>query len=64
MEAENEPLTMRVEEAAVLLGISRGSAYELARRGLLPGAIRLGGRIVVSRSALEKALAGEHESAA
>ncbi len=50
---------MRVEEAARLLGISRGSAYALAARGELPGALRLGGRIVVSRAALERALAGE-----
>ena len=37
-------LTMTVEEAAAILGISRGGAYELARRNELPGAIRLGGR--------------------
>jgi excisionase family DNA binding protein len=55
----SEPLTVRVEEAARLLGISRGSAYALAARGELPGALRLGGRIVVSRAALERALAGE-----
>lgn len=46
------PLTYSVSEAARLLGISLGGAYELARRGELPGAIRLGGRIVVSREKL------------
>jgi excisionase family DNA binding protein len=52
-------LTISVEEAARLLGISRGLAYDLARRGELPGAVRLGEkRIVVSRAALEAHLAG------
>ena len=31
-----EPLTISVEEAARLLGISRGLAYEAARRGEIP----------------------------
>lgn len=39
-------LTMTVEEAGEVLGISRGLAYELVRRGELP-AIRLGRRLVV-----------------
>ncbi|HWE65163.1 MAG TPA: helix-turn-helix domain-containing protein [Acidimicrobiales bacterium] len=50
-------LTLRVEEAAVLLGISRGLAYELINRGELP-ALRLGRRIVVPRAALEAFVAG------
>ena len=54
----SESLTISVAEAARILGISRGGAYELARRGELPGALRLGGRIVVSRSALLHALEG------
>lgn len=49
--------TVTVAEAAKLLGIGRSLAYELARRGELPGALRLGGRIVVSRAALERFLA-------
>ena len=52
-------LTMTVEEAAAVLGISRGGAYELARRKELPGAIRLGGRVVVSRHKLERTINGE-----
>jgi excisionase family DNA binding protein len=48
-----------VEEAAGLLGISRGTGYELARRGELPGARRLGGRIIVVRAELDRYLAGE-----
>ncbi len=59
MQKTREPLlTMSVPEAAAALGISRGSAYELARRNELPGAIRLGGRVVVSRSALHRAIEG------
>jgi excisionase family DNA binding protein len=54
-----EKLTYSVEEAAQKLGISRGLAYELARRGELPGAIRLGQkRIVVSRVQLDRILGG------
>ena len=60
-ETKIEPLTMTVEEAAHKLGISRASAYELARRGELPGAIRLGGRVVVSRRQLERVVNGEPE---
>jgi excisionase family DNA binding protein len=46
-----EPLTISVEDAARLLGISRGLAYEAARRGELP-VIRLGRRLLVPRSQL------------
>jgi len=44
--------TMKVEEAAQVLGIGRQLAYDLASQGKLPGARRLGRRIVVSRKAL------------
>jgi excisionase family DNA binding protein len=50
-------LTLRVDEAATLLGISRGLAYELVNRGQLP-ALRLGRRIVVPRAMLEAFVAG------
>src|SRR5215471_8603203 len=46
--------TYTVAEAATLLGISRGQAYMLARTDQLPGAIKLGGRIVVSRPTLDR----------
>ena len=45
------PLTLSVEEAAQLLGVSRGLAYEAARRGELP-TIRLGRRLLVPRARL------------
>ena len=44
----NEPLTISVEDAARLLGISRGLAYEAVRRGEIP-VIRLGRRLLVPR---------------
>lgn len=56
-----ERMVDSVPEAARRLGISRAHAYELARRGELPGAIKLGGRIVVSRRQLERIINGETE---
>jgi len=49
---ELDRLTLTVEEAAELLGISRGLAYELVKRGELPR-LQLGRRVVVPRKALE-----------
>jgi excisionase family DNA binding protein len=51
-----ERLTYTVTEAARLLGISRNSAYEAARRGEIP-TIRLGRRILVPVSRLDDLLA-------
>jgi excisionase family DNA binding protein len=48
-------LTLTVEEAAATLGISRASAYEAARRGDIPS-IRIGKRILVPRSQLDRLL--------
>lgn len=49
--------TLNIPEAAELLGISRGLAYELARRDELPVPVLcLGRRRVVSRAALNAAL--------
>lgn len=44
-------LTVTVEEAGDLMGVSRGSAYAAARRGDLP-TLNLGRRIVVPTHAL------------
>ena len=53
-------LTLSVAEAGAMLGISRNLAYELARRGELPGTICLGRkRMVVSKLAIERLLQGE-----
>jgi len=54
-----EKATMTVEEAALYLGISRSTCYEAIRRGDLK-VVRLGGRILVPRSALGRLL-GEEE---
>lgn len=52
---DDDRLTLTVEEAARLLGISRALAYELVARGEVPS-IRLGRRIVVPRRALDTML--------
>ena len=49
---EMERLTLTVEEAGELLGISRALAYEMARTGRLP-TLRFGKRIVVPKKAIE-----------
>jgi len=55
----SDKLVYTVSEAAQKLGISRGLAYDLARRGELPGAIKLGQkRIIVSRVQLDRMLEG------
>jgi excisionase family DNA binding protein len=46
-------LTLTVEEAAALLGISRAFAYEAVRRGEIPS-IRIGRRVLVPKAALER----------
>ncbi len=52
---QHEPLTITVERAGQLLGISRGLAYDLVRRGEIP-AIRLGRRLVVPARAIDELL--------
>ncbi|MHB8438522.1 MAG: helix-turn-helix domain-containing protein [Acidimicrobiales bacterium] len=54
-------LTLSVEEAAEALGISRALAYEAVRRGEIPN-IRIGRRILVPRSALDRLLAGSENA--
>lgn len=49
---QRERLTLTVEEAADVLGISRSLAYELVRRGAIPS-LHLGRRIVVPIRGLE-----------
>ncbi len=48
--------TLTIEEAARELGIGRGLAYELARRGEIP-TLRLGRRLVVPVAAFQRLLA-------
>jgi excisionase family DNA binding protein len=56
MTETNGPATLTVAAAAKLLGIGRQTAYDLAAQGKLPGALRLGRRIVVSKKMLERFL--------
>ena len=57
---DNERLTYSVAEAAAMLGISKNLAYDLARRGELPGSIKLGQkRLVVSRAVTSRLLQGD-----
>ena len=54
----DKSLCMTVPEAAKWLRISRNHGYDLVKRGVIPS-IRLGNRIVISKIALDKMLAGE-----
>lgn len=57
-EVDQSRLTLTVEEAAEILGISRAFAYKLVKRDELP-IVRLGRRVVVPRRALETMLGSE-----
>ena len=54
--SEEEPLVYSPDEARKLLKISRGLMYEAISSGQIPS-IRIGRRLLVPRSALEKLLA-------
>lgn len=47
-----EPELLRLEEAARVLRIGRSRAYEMAAAGTLPGLIRIGRSLRVSRRSL------------
>ena len=59
--SQQQPLgTYSVAEAAERLGIGRDLAYDLIRQNSFPVAtIRLGRRVVVVRSALDRLLSGQ-----
>jgi len=52
---DNPRLTLNVSDAAKVLGISRGLAYEMVKTGKLPS-IRFGKRVLIPQRALEKLL--------
>lgn len=54
------PATMTIDEWCETMGVGRHTGYLLARRGEIPGLIRLGRRLVVSRAVVDRVLAGEH----
>lgn len=55
-----ERLTVNVEEAGRMLGVSRATAYALAREGTIP-TIRLHKRLVVPKIAIERMLNGARQ---
>lgn len=59
----NQRLTYPISLVAEMLGISRNLAYKLAKRGELPGVIKLGQkRIVVSKAAIDRLIGdSKHE---
>jgi excisionase family DNA binding protein len=52
-----ERRTYTVPEVATILGIGRNTAYEICRTGEIP-TIRIGGRVLVPRTAIDELLAG------
>jgi len=50
---ETQPILLSVQQAAFLAGIGTTFAWELIRTGTLPS-IRLGRRVLVPRTSLEK----------
>ncbi len=54
----NETQTLSVPQVARILGVGTASAYNAVRRGEIPS-IRIGGRLLVPKPALERMLAGE-----
>ena len=53
------PPLVPVSRAAEIIGISRSTAYELARANQLPGVTRLGSRFVVRTAVLARWLDGQ-----
>ena len=51
----DEKQVFTVEEAGIVLGLSRASAYEAVRRGIVPS-LKIGRRVVVPKRALERML--------
>ncbi len=49
---------MTVPEAARILRVSKGTAYEYIQKGLIPH-VRLAGRIIIPRARFEAWLAGD-----
>jgi excisionase family DNA binding protein len=54
--------TVTVEEAAVLLGVSRGTAYDAVRVGDIPS-VKVGRRILVPKVKLAELLGGPADPA-
>lgn len=48
------PLLLRAEEGAQMLNVSRSKFFALMQRGEIPGVVRIGRSVRVSRVALER----------
>lgn len=57
-EAGTQPITITVEQAAGMLGISRAAAYNAVRRGDIPS-VRVGRRLLVPQYRLAALIAGQ-----
>lgn len=63
---EMQPSLLRAEEVAKLLNISRSKTFALMSAGALPGIVRIGRSVRVSRTVLERWIdehAGETDAA-
>lgn len=65
MDDEQEPVRLKqlpdcltINEAALILRMGRNACYEAVRRGDI-SSVRIGGRILIPRTALLKLLSGE-----
>jgi excisionase family DNA binding protein len=58
-EEKQRPRTVTIEEWAREVRVGRATAYTLARKGEIPGLLRLGGRWLVSRVAMDRMLEGQ-----
>jgi excisionase family DNA binding protein len=54
-----EPTLWTVDEVAQYLRTSRAAVYHQVARGQLPGVVRVGRRVLIKRSVLERALLDE-----
>jgi excisionase family DNA binding protein len=57
MQTTEERLVYTPVEAKQLLGLSRGTMYKLLKSNSLPGILRLGKRILLSKAAIDSMLA-------
>jgi excisionase family DNA binding protein len=57
----SEKLVLTIEEAGKLLGLSRPTAYKLAKNGTLP-TIKLGRKIFISKIQLQRLLNGDFQA--
>jgi len=55
-----ESRTVKIDQAAEILGISRNGAYAAAKEGSLP-TIRIGKRLLVPKAVLDRMLAGANQ---